>query len=393
MTVTDELSELVGARQKTANRKKVMETVADLIQKSKIDLDDIGGIDKITIGTYQALTKDADGEAHIHDMERAAVVLSPKWADGPEWPVVQPAKPTIIKPPKAKRTAPAFTRTWKTAVILPDPQIGFRRVGDELDPFHDVAAIDAALGVLAEVRPDRIVNLGDTLDLPEWGKYLKEPGFYFTTQPTIEYGHEYLARQRAAAPEAEIDLLEGNHDFRMTRGITENALAAFGLRQAATPESWPVMSVPHLLRLDDLNVTYHAGYPAGQVWINDNLRCIHGIKVRSGGSTASAVVNDESVSTIFGHVHRLELQHKTRHTRNGPLRMYAATPGCLCRTDGSVPSVKSGTDLLGRPLTTWENWQQGLAVVHYVDGDGPHSIELVEIQDGAAHFRGSQISA
>lgn len=373
----------------TANRKKIVGKVADMIEASGIDVDDVGRIDKIRLNTYQALTKDADGEAQIHDLEAASVLLSPTWADGPQWPVVQPAKPTKVTPPGT----PSKRKTkHHTVVILPDPQIGFRRFEDgSLDPFHDDSAMKAALKVVAAVDPSRVVNLGDFLDLAAWGKYTKEPSFYFTTQAAIDRGHLFLAEQRAAAPTAEIDVLEGNHDYRLVKGIIENATEAFGLRQANAPASWPVMSVPYLLRMDDLGVNYHAGYPAGELWITDDVRCIHGIKVRSNGSTASAVVNDEQVSTIFGHVHRLELQHKTRHTRLGPNKLYAATPGCLCRIDGAVPSMKGGTDLLGRPLTTWENWQQGMAIVSYYN-DGPHSIELVQIDNGKAFFRGDLIS-
>lgn len=372
--------------ERAATKKKVVGKIAELLDRSGIDVADVGKIQRVNL--WQGFHKDDAGDPQVVDL--AGIQLSPSWAEGPEWPVVQQAKPTLIKPPATTRRSRG---KWKTAVILPDPQIGYRRREDgQFEPFHDVAAINVALKVVGELNPDVIVNLGDTLDLPEWGKYLKEPGFYFTTQPTLDYAHEFLARQRAAAPRAEIHMLEGNHDFRLTKGLMENAIAAFGLRQAKAPEGWPVMSVPHLLRLDELGVQYHSGYPAGEVWINDRLVCIHGIKVRSGGSTASAVVNDSRASTIFGHVHRIELQHKTHATRHGPLKTYAATPGCLCRVDGAVPSVKSGVDVLGRPLQNWENWQQGFAVVTYEEGDGPHSIELAHIQDGRAFFRGEVIT-
>lgn len=379
---------------KAATRRKVIGRLADLIEKSGIDLDDVGRVERIRLNSYQAITKDnKTGEASVHDLEAASVVLSPKWADGPEWPVVQQAAPTIVK----ARGSGAQKRTtadgWKTAVILPDPQIGFRRQEDgSLEPFHDTRAMDVALSVLAEVRPDVVVNLGDTLDLPEWGKFTKEPGFYFTTQATLDAAHLFLANQRAIVPDAKIYLLEGNHDFRMTRAILDNAVAAFGLRQANVPESWPVMSIQHLLRLDELGIEYVGGYPAGEVWINDNLVCIHGTKVRSNGSTAASVVTDERVSVIFGHVHRVEFQSRTHRMRTGPLKTYAATPGCLSRIDGAVPSVKSGIDAFGRPLQTWENWQQGMGVVTFEEGDGRHVLELVPINDGSAVFRGQPIS-
>lgn len=252
-----------------------------------------------------------------------------------------------------------------------------------------------ALDVIRQVRPHRIVNLGDTLDFPEWGTYEQEAAFSFTTQPTIDRAHRWLVEQQAAAgPQLEHhQLIEGNHDRRLEKAIRRNAMAAFGLRRANEPDSWPVMSVPNLLRLDELAVEYVGGYPAGIAWVNDNLACIHGHKVRSAGSTAAAVIDDERVSVIFGHVHRIELQHKTRRTRAGAKQSFAATPGCLSRIDGAVPSVKSSTDPLGRPLMSWENWQQGLAVVEYEPGDGRFHLEIVPIIDGTARYRGKGMAA
>ena len=38
---------------------------------------------------------------------------------------------------------------WKTAIILPDPQIGFRKFDDgTLDPFHDTKAMSIAIQII-----------------------------------------------------------------------------------------------------------------------------------------------------------------------------------------------------------------------------------------------------
>jgi len=168
-------------------------------------------------------------------------------------------------------------------------------------------------------------------------------------------------------------------------------MSAFGIRKANAPETWPVLSVPYLLRLDELGVEYIGGYPAGIYWLNDRLACIHGSKVRSSGSTAALVVDDERVSTIFGHVHRIELAYKTRRVRAGARTSLAASPGTLARIDGAVPSTKGSTDPLGRPVPAVENWQQGVGVVTYEDGDRPFALELVPIFDGQVTFRGETL--
>lgn len=381
-----------GAESKKAktHSKKVLNNVAELLERNGIGVEDVGAVTRVNI--HQRFYKDEDGKAQVMDV--TGVTLSPKWADGPEWPVVQQAKPTVIRRSKVVKTKPESP--YKVAVVLPDPQIGYWRDIDtmELDPFHDEAAIDVALQVTADIDPDRIINLGDTVDFAEFSRFPKEMSFALTTQAGVDYAHSYLARQRAiVSPDATIDLIEGNHDARITKLIQANAAAAMGLRQANIPDAWPVMSIPHLLRLDELGVTYHSGYPASRVWLNNRLFCIHGHRVKSGGSTAALVVEDEKNSVIFGHVHRRERQDRTVHTREGPRTRTSITPGCLCRTDGVVPSTKGGYDILGRPISNFENWQQGFAVVTYVEGDGEFEIEMVSIHNGVAIYRGKRYEA
>jgi len=372
--------------------------IENFIKNNGLNPEDIGKISKVKVSNYQSLTKDADGEAIIHDLEAVSLVLSPSWESGPEWPVVQQAAPTVIKQPAKPKKTPAVVGGWKTAVILPDPQIGYRQFEDTgLDPFHDEKAIDVALQILSaeqhENGVDQVINLGDYIDLPAQGKYEQEASFAFTTQHAIDYGHLFAARQRAAAPDAKIVIIEGNHDRRMQKFVQANALSAFGLKRANIPSSWPVMSLPYLLRLEELDVEYMDGYPAAMWWINDKLRAIHGDKVNSSGNTSMKYTNEmPHISTIFGHIHRQEIQSKTTFDREGKIKSMAISPGCLCRVDGAVPSVKGSVDANGRPIQYWENWQQGIAVVKYKD-EGSFHVDLVHIDDGKTLYKGQEFVA
>jgi hypothetical protein len=177
----------------------------------------------------------------------------------------------------------------------------------------------------------------------------------------------------------------------MEKFILSNSAAAWGLKRA-NMDMLPVMSIPYLLRLDEIDVEYIDAYPAGAYWINRNLRAIHGHKVRSGGSTAAAYTNDTPhISTVFGHIHRQEVQSKTVYDRDGSIRSRAISPGCLCRVDGAVPSVNGSTHVDGTPAKFWENWQQGIAVIT-TEGD-EFSTELVQIDNGVAWFRGKKFIA
>lgn len=365
--------------------------VADLLDRSGIDPAEIGAVKSVKVSEWQSITKDDEGEAHIHDLEGASVVLSPKWAEGPAWqPVDRGPVVRIPRPPKPRKVSADYL----TAVVVPDVQIGFRRDIDtaELVPFHDELAMSAALRVVRVADPDLIVCLGDLVDLAPFGRFEQEPGFALTVQPAIDRATLFLAELQAAAPHARIVLIEGNHDRRLAKSIVNNAVAAYGLRPGFTPpDTWPDLSIPHLLRLDDLGAEYIGGYPAGLFWINERLACIHGHKVNSAGSTAARVVDDSRVSVIFGHVHRVELMHRTRLAYEGAKFALAATPGCLCRIDGTVPSVKSSIDAFGRPVPTVENWSHGVAVVTYQEGDAPFGVELVPIFDGQVLFRGKDL--
>ena len=379
--VGDDLLEALAAGSSPA-RREVIGRIATLLERNGIDVDEIGRIQRVSL--YQSLTKNAEGEAEVHDL--IGVQLSPAWAEPPQWPVVQPAAPTKIVATKYRR----LQRSTKITVILPDPQIGFRRLHDgEMIATHDAAAIDVALQITHAAQPDVIVNLGDTLDFPEWSsKFLVKPEFVLTTQPTIDAGHRFLATQRATAPDAEIVLLGGNHDKRIADAITRNAMAALRLRRAEAPTEWPVLSIPNLLRLDDLGVTYVGAYPAGRHQIAAGngtmtpLWAIHGQRL-----DVAKVAKAERQSFVQGHIHRVQLHSETYEIAGRPETVTAFSPGCLCRIDGTVPSTKSGEDEHGRPVVRWENWQQGVAVVEE-DSDGFWHVELIPIHNGQAIWRG-----
>jgi hypothetical protein len=231
------------------------------------------------------------------------------------------------------------------------------------------------------------------LDLPEFGKYRLSPAFTQTTQATIDRATTLCAEVRRAAPDARIVWLAGNHEERLPNYVLDNARAAFGIRSGNTPESWPVLSVPFLCRMDEYTVEYVPGYPASHHWITPRLKVIHGELVRNQASTATAYLGREKTSVIFGHVHRREYAARTRDDHDGPREVMAASPGCLARTDGAVPSTKGGLDLDGRPVYRSEDWQQGLAVVDFDPVDGHFSYENVAIHDGWALWRGKHYRA
>lgn len=363
--------------------KEKLSKIADLLERSGIDAEDIGRIERINV--WQGFVKNAEGEPELVDL--TGVMLSPAWTEEPQFPIVQPAKPTIIKPVPSKPKTVDATVT----VILPDPQIGFRRLTDgTLLPMHDEKAMNVCLQIMRFIKPDKVVNLGDFIDLPEWSaKFLILPEFVLTTQPSIDRAHKFLAEQRAVVGNsAEMVLIAGNHDARLPMAITRNAMAALRLKRANLPESFPVLSMGFLLRLDELNVNYLGAYPAHKYKIAKGgkgqtpLYAIHGDKL-----DVAKVAKNERQSFVQGHIHRIALHSETYEKDGGREQVVAFSPGCLCRVDGYVPSQKSAVTDDGIPVTRFESWQQGMAVITETK-DGFWSLEMVAITDGRASFRG-----
>lgn len=363
--------------------KETLGRIADMLERNNIDLDMVGKIHKIS--AYQTLMKDKDGEGEVFD--QVAIQFSPTWETGPAWPVVQPAPQVKLKPSKIKPVAPS---AFKKASILPDIQIGYFRLEDDtLEPTHDEAALSLAIQLIRDEQPDEVILLGDNLDLPEMSKYRHTPAFERTTQAAINRAGLLVAELREAAPYARIRWIAGNHEERLVNYILDNAKASFGIKQANTPKGWPVMSLPHLCWFNDFDIEYVPGYPANSIWLNEKLKIIHGTVVKSRGSTSHKYLDQEKVSVIYGHIHRREWNERTRDDWDGPKTIMAASPGCLARIDGAVPSTKGGTDLDGRPLTNTEDWQQGVAFVQFeTTGDHRFFYEQVPFHNGTCMYHG-----
>lgn len=378
MALSEEL--IVGP---PANRKEVLGKIADLLERQGINVDEVGQIGRVSI--YQSLTKNEEGEAEIHDL--MGIQFSPAWETGPQWPVINPGKPANVKMVLPKPiTKPDG---YETAVILPDIQFGYYRDSNgDLVSTHDETALQIALNIVASSNADKVILVGDNMDFPEFGKYRLSPAFAQTTQASIDRATQFSAELRAASPNADIVWLAGNHEERLPNYVLDNAKAAFGLRRGNTPDSWPILSVPHLCRFDEHRIRYLAGYPASSYWINERIRVIHGDKVASGSSTAHKYLATSKTSVVFGHIHRREWAERSREDYDGAKTILAASPGTLAKTDGAVPSTKGGIDLDGRPLPIVEDWQQGLAVVTYQPGDGEFWYEQIPIHSGKAWWRG-----
>ena len=106
MTLSEDMDRAAGIHH--------VEAIVKLLKEHNIKPDEVGAVRSMKIGKWQTVTKDEAGEAIIHDLKGASIVLSPKWDSGPEWPVVVPGPKYNV--PKIKGRVKK-TKEWQTAVI------------------------------------------------------------------------------------------------------------------------------------------------------------------------------------------------------------------------------------------------------------------------------------
>jgi hypothetical protein len=346
--------------------------IDELLRSSGIDVEDIAHVNRVRVGTYEVVTKDEEGEAHVHELHVTNVDYVPIQEDRTQ-DIIRQVPPVVIKPSKRVR---AKSKT-RRAIIVPDLQGGFRRHGEELEPIHDEQVVDVGLQIIRHTEPDLIVLNGDNLDFPDMSHFAPDSNqFAQVMQATLDRVYEILATMRANAPDARIVWLEGNHEARLRKAIMNYNMAIWGVRRPGTAEDDPFLSIPHIMNLAGLDVEYYSGYPAAAFQINDRLQAIHGHKVRSNGSTAALYAKDEELSTIFGHVHRIEAHSRTNRLGR---TITALSFGTWARIDGAVPSYGNGVTDRGDVVQRYENWQNGMGYIEYEEGDKPYQWQAIHI--------------
>lgn len=324
---------------------------------------------KKLVSTWEMMHKDNDGEAvvtelHKYEFETDSIDL--------ESLLIRGAEPTIINPSQRRVPRKSNNRT----IIAGDAQI----------PFHDEKAFDNFHTLVANTKPNNIVLLGDMVDLAPLSKFNQRTEWAGTTQDAIDIYHEFLAQTRANAPDAKIYVIHGNHEQRFDNYIQRNAAEILGLRRAKMSKELAVLSLRNLIRYDDLGIDSIDGYPNGVLWLEDNLKCIHGTNVAKGGTNVGKYLREERETTIFGHTHRQELAYRTFAQRIGAVTIAAASPGCLALTDGSVPGFRHTVDADGSVIKHSEDWQQGVLIVDH--NEKSHNITPIRFMEEGFYVDG-----
>ena len=141
----------------------------------------------------------------------------------------------------AKYSRPSAKR-FQTGIVFSDTH------DRECDPFYLRVLIDA----IKRIQPAFVCAGGDIYDLPEFGKYTVDPREW-DAAGRLKFNRDRLWKPIREVYDGQIDLVEGNHEYRLVRHLAD---ASPALRAVLSDfHGW---NVSKLLGLDEFQVNYVA---------------------------------------------------------------------------------------------------------------------------------------
>jgi hypothetical protein len=268
-------------------------------------------------------------------------------------------------------------------------------VGDQQAPFHDKQLHAKFCAFLRQVKPASLINLGDTIDLPDIRPgHRIHPGHTAHVNECLQSGYDIMRGYVDAHSDMVVKMLYGNHCERMLNILTDSATAEVrnlvGIKRPDTPSSpgEELLTLEHAMRMDELGVSVvkpDGPYNRSAILLTDKLAVRHGWIARKGsGSSALATLEHLGYNVIVGHTHRQSQVFKTVHEITGETRtLTGVEAGCMCRVS-QVPDPEDGRVWPG--YTDEPDWQQGFVTAE-VWSDGFFKIDLATYVNNVLLFK------
>lgn len=230
---------------------------------------------------------------------------------------------------------------------------------DHQAPYTDDALHQATLAMIAERKPARLAHLGDLCDYTNISKHKDHSHVKASVDDCTQAGVDILADLRSVAPDAQFEILEGNHDIRPLSELLLRAERMAGIRAGDLHDGkgrTELLSTRALWRLDDLGIDLVAD-PRG--WQHAELDLVpgpYGLAAVHGHLTSDNVARRTLAkvgrSVLLGHTHRPE--HVFQWSQQLKCEQQAMVVGAQCAVRG---------DKLFPTFVARDGWLQGPTIV------------------------------
>lgn len=219
-------------------------------------------------------------------------------------------------------------------------------VGFELQiPYENRRVFDATLDFCVDFGADRIVIIGDFLDVPGPSRWNRGTALEFagSLQREVRKGEDYLKQLRTAVGDSvSIGFHNGNHEKRIDSYIRNKAPAFGGLDN---------LQIPVLLGFDKLGIVQLPDVaPFANGWVTTHGDVVSRSLSRTAGNSALIQARRVGRSVIMGHTHRLGVVSETLAGK-------------------TLTGVETGhaMDLRKASYISYPNWQAGFVAFELED--------------------------
>jgi predicted phosphodiesterase len=237
-------------------------------------------------------------------------------------------------------------------------------VSDLQIPYHDPKAVHNLIDFIKRYKPDRVVSIGDEMDLPQVSKWEKgRMGEYAGT-----IGKDRDATVKILEQLRVTDVIRSNHTDRLFNYIASYAPGLYGI---------PELQFENFLRLPELGITYwRKPMPIAPNWVA--VHGDHGRISQVAGQTALKQALQHGKSLVCGHTHRLGVSSITEASGGIVGRIITGLEV------GNLMDFKKAHYTHGSA-----NWQQGFGLL-YVDGRNVTPVAVPVAKDGSFIVEGKR---
>lgn len=205
-------------------------------------------------------------------------------------------------------------------------------------PFHGKAEYNTALKIIQYRQPDIVHIGGDGVDFHSISRHPKQMIDRTMLKYEVEESRNEIAKLRKAAPNAQINFQEGNHDARMQIYLRDRAPELSDLFE---------LTFPNLMQFDKYGIEWideNKKYAIGKLWHE------HGHKLPgAGASPAKAKFMKTFQNIIFGHHHTFDYYSVNQY---GSGELYQSlSNACLYKLDPEYAKVN--------------HWHNGITEINY----------------------------